>query len=89
LLAITEASVVAITLGVLTFLGVLVGAVFSYLGQREARAANRAVNNVGPGKAPITDRVDAIEQKVDRMIVEKVEDRRLLNQILDHLTDNR
>ena len=86
MLAITEASVVAITLGILTFLGVLVGAVFSYLGQREARAANKAVNNVGPNKAPITDRVDTIERKVDRLFVEKAEDRELLHRILDHLT---
>ena len=86
MLAITEASIVAITIAVLTFLGVLVGAVFSYLGSREARAANRAVNNVPPGTAPITDRVDTIERKLDHLTITKAEDRKILDQILDHLT---
>lgn len=86
MLALSEASIVAITIALISLVGIIITGVFSYLSAKASRAANRAVNNVPPGTPPITDRVDQIERKLDHVVHEKYEDRKLLLQILDHLT---
>jgi len=78
----SEASMVAIILGAMTLIGTVITAYLSHGAKREAAGANAAVNNVGPGVAPIAERVSAIEAT-------QVEHGSLLVQILSVLTDPR
>lgn len=75
MLALSEASYVAITLGVLTLIGTIVAAWLSRDARRQATAAkeqatatNTAVNHVDPNEPALKDRVAAIEGKVDLLV---------------------
>lgn len=79
MLALSEASTVALLLGAMTLLGTISAAWFARGAQREAGQANRAVNKVGPQETPLRERVVAIEE-VQR------EHTSLLRLILEQLT---
>ncbi len=53
-----------IIVGGISFLGIIISSIFSFLGHRNARQANRAVNGVGPDKPRIYDMISSNQTNI-------------------------
>ncbi|MEM9605909.1 MAG: hypothetical protein AAGA99_00715 [Actinomycetota bacterium] len=67
IVAITEGSVVAIILGLLTFAGVVTTAWFTFLGQKLNRQVNKAVNDRPAGEPTVSEDVTELRQGLNEV----------------------
>lgn len=81
----TSGAIVVIVGAVMTFLGVLVTAVFSYLGHKEAKGANAAVNHKGPEEDRLFDMVVQTRNEVKEIRAWKQEKVDLDAEVADKL----